>query len=144
MRVPLGAVIGFALAALVLGACAGDTSLGDLDGTYQSTANTGHELVDDTFVELVFDGEQLSAWAGCNRLGAGFSLEGDLLVTGEFLSTRMACEPELMDQDVWLVDFLGSRPRLSLDRELVISGSSGGSAVELRLAEVADGSADLD
>lgn len=138
-------VAGLALGAVVIGACASaETGLDDLDGTYESTAVTGHTLVGDTVIELVFDGDRLSAWAGCNRLGTTFDIDDDVLVTGEFQSTRMACEPELMEQDTWLAAFLGSRPRLAFDPELVISGSVDDDAVEVTLAVVADGSSELD
>ena len=37
-----------------------------------------------------------------------------MLVTGPLISTRMACEPALMEQERWVTEMLASHPRLEL------------------------------
>lgn len=80
-----------------------------LDGTaYVSTSVGGHDLVDGTAVEVRFEGQTMSVWAGCNTMLGPFAVEGSSLAwTAEPAATMMACEPELTEQDEWLTDLLG-------------------------------------
>jgi heat shock protein HslJ len=97
---------------LVLGACADDSdagsdSIGLAGRSFVSEAATGHDLVEGTAVTLAFDETTLSTTAGCNTITGGYTLEGGTLtLTEEAASTMMACDPELMEQDQWLIGFL--------------------------------------
>jgi heat shock protein HslJ len=89
-----------------------------LDGrTFISERVDGHELVKDTAIRLTFKDGQLGAQAGCNSLGAPYSVEGDTLAlegAGMFM-TEMGCDEARHEQDEWLSDFLMSDPSFELD-----------------------------
>jgi heat shock protein HslJ len=64
-------------------------------------------------VRLVFGDGRVFAETGCNTVRGPVSVADSVLVaTAPLLSTRMACEPALMEQERWLTEMLGSRPRL--------------------------------
>lgn len=128
-----------ALAAVVLvgAACGGDdgdsSSAPPLNGrTFVTTAAAdveGATLVPGSAIRVSFDdeGTSLSAHAGCNSMGGGWSLDGDTLVVGDMFQTQMACEDALMDQDSWLVALLTSGPTLTLAGDtLTIRGEGAG------------------
>jgi heat shock protein HslJ len=64
-------------------------------------------------LEFFADG-QVVAQTGCNGVSATASVDDSVLVTGPARSTRMACEPALMEQERWLTEMLTTRPRLEL------------------------------
>ena len=58
---------------------------------------------------------RVCAETGCSTVRGPVSVEDRLLVsTGPLMSTRMACEPALMEQERWITEMLGARPRLEL------------------------------
>ncbi len=64
-------------------------------------------------VRLAFGDGRVFAETGCNTVRGPVSVEDSVLVTtGPLMSTRMACEPALMEQERWVTEMLGSRPRL--------------------------------
>lgn len=110
----------------------------DLTGrTFVSTATRGHDLVDGSTVRLSFAEGRLSARAGCNSLFGGATWAGGVLEAPILASTMMACAPELMDQDTWLVTLLSSSPPISLDGSTL---TIGGPDAAIVLVEVAAGS----
>jgi heat shock protein HslJ len=64
-------------------------------------------------LDFTADG-RVSAATGCNAVNGPVSVEASTLVTGPLVSTRMACEPALMDQERWVTEMLADRPRLEL------------------------------
>ncbi len=128
-----------ALAGLAIAACGSDDSAGtsddtvasaggpvtaeELDGrTFMSTEVIGYDLVEETEVNITFLANSMSVSAGCNSMNGAFEI-GEVLTAGPFLSTMMACDPALMDQDVWLNDFLSSLPTIELDGETLTLAS---------------------
>jgi heat shock protein HslJ len=98
------------------GADPGTSPPPDLAGhVYTSTSVTGHQLAPGSTVTLTFTDDSISANAGCNTMaGPATWSDGVLKVNGGRLATTsMACEGPLMDQDVWLSEFLTSEPKLS-------------------------------
>ncbi|MBK9125005.1 MAG: META domain-containing protein [Chloroflexi bacterium] len=59
----------------------------------------GAALVDGTEITLVFDGEGVSGSAGCNRYSGSYTVDGDTLSFGPFVTTRMACTEAIMAQE---------------------------------------------
>ncbi|MEO6989094.1 MAG: META domain-containing protein [Aquihabitans sp.] len=58
--------------------------------------------------------------SGCNGTGGAVHLEGDTLVAdGPWVQTKMACEPDLMDQEQFLTEFLQSGPSVSIKDDLL-------------------------
>jgi heat shock protein HslJ len=111
-----------------------------LDGrTFLSRSVTGHELVAGTRIQLSFNDGNLGATAGCNSLGAPYSLDGDTLVTeGQGMTqTEIGCDPPRHDQDEWLSGFLTSRPTVALS-DSALTLTSQATTIELVDREVAD------
>ena len=48
------------------------------------------------------------AQTGCNGVRGTATVEDSVLVTGPLMSTRMACEPVLMEQERWVTEMLGA------------------------------------
>ncbi|MEX2393152.1 MAG: META domain-containing protein [Actinomycetota bacterium] len=110
-----------------------------LDGrAFISQRVSGHELVAGTEIRLTFDDGRLGAAAGCNSLGAPYSIDDDDLVIAEGMSmTEMGCDPARHEQDEWLADFLTSEPTIVVDGdELTLEGTE--ATIELLDREVAD------
>src|SRR5262245_35536039 len=79
-------------------------------------------LVPGSQIEMRFQGDSLSANAGCNTLFGGASIDGDDLVAPALASTKKACADDLTQQDTWLTDFLSTRPTIEvLDQDLWLS-----------------------
>ncbi|MGY6499500.1 MAG: META domain-containing protein [Acidimicrobiales bacterium] len=110
---------------LVLAACsdddttiATDDSLRDRTFLSVSVSEDGvdRSLVADTRIRLAFEEDRISAHAGCNQLfGQVTSLDDGVLSISEMGGTEMGCDPALHDQDEWLMSFLQSSPRWTLD-----------------------------
>ena len=95
----------------------------------------GEEVVEGSEPELTFgrDG-RLSGTTGCNRFfGEWEADEGELSVSN-LGSTRMACPPELMDQEKRVLDLLAAVERFEVreDGSLVLTSSDNGSLTATR------------
>lgn len=66
-------------------------------------------LLDETTVDVTFDGGELGGTAGCNRYFGTYSLgeANELTVGSEMGSTQMACPPEIMAQEQRYLALLG-------------------------------------
>ena len=97
----------------------------ELDGReFLSQSVEGHELVEGSTIRLGFADGSVSAQAGCNNIFGGYTLDGDVLVVDTLGTTEMACDPALMEQDTWLVEFLSARPTVALDGDtLTLTGA---------------------
>lgn len=116
---------------------AGVPTTADLDGrTFLSTAIVGRDLVAGSQVRLVFDGDRLGASAGCNQLGGGYSIADGLLAASQMITTEMACDPALMEQDRWLTELLGGAGVTLADDTLTLERA--GVTLTLVDREVAD------
>jgi heat shock protein HslJ len=88
-----------------------------LDGrTFLSKTVTGRKLVAGTRIQLSFTDGNVGATAGCNSLGAPYSLAGDTLVIqgAGMTQTEIGCDPDRHAQDEWLSEFLTSEPTMTL------------------------------
>ena len=109
-RSPVLFLVG-ALASFVLAACGNSDDAAssasepvELEGqTFASDSVTGHELVEGSQVRLVFEDDRLAVNGGCNNMSGAYTYEaGTLAWDGPAISTKMACDQALMDQDLWL------------------------------------------
>lgn len=123
MRTSQITLLALVVLAPLIASCGDDTSGGsealDLDGRrFWSTSVTEDELdrplVDDTQIQLSFDDGQLGAAAGCNSMGGGYSVDGDVLVVGDMFMTEMGCDPARHEQDEFVAGFLGSEPTVAV------------------------------
>ncbi len=84
-----------------------------------------HTLVAGSVVRLAFADGAVSAQAGCNSMGGGYALDGDVLRVEQLAQTQMACDEALMDQDAWLAEFLSAAPTIGLSGdELTLTGEA--------------------
>ena len=70
--------------------------------TFVSDSVSGHDLVEGSQVQLVFEDDRLAVNGGCNTMSAAYTYDGRLVWDGPAISTQMACDQALMDQDQWL------------------------------------------
>jgi len=106
-----------AAAALALSACGGGSSTGgdpaSLAGTsYTVTAISidggDREVVDP--VEIAFAADSISVATPCNGMSGPVTYSETTLTVGALASTKMACEPALMEQDQVIADALAADP----------------------------------
>ena len=116
---------------------------GDLTGrTFLSQAvledGVPRDVVEGTQISLHFhDDGRFTANAGCNTLLADLTITDDVLQIDGVGMTEMGCPPDLMEQDRWLAEFLGSSPAWALDGD-DLTLSSGVTELVLLDREVAD------
>ena len=104
-------------AALALSACGGGSSAGgdpqSLVGTsYAVTAITidgGDREVFDP-VKISFAADSISVATPCNGMSGPVTYSETTLTVGALASTKMACEPPLMEQDQVIADALAANP----------------------------------
>lgn len=90
-----------------LGSLAGPTWVVVNDGSAPAPVQGG--------VRLTFSADgRVFAETGCNGVRGPATVERSVLVAGPLVSTRMACEPALMEQERWVTGMLEGRPRLEL------------------------------
>ncbi|GAA1807683.1 hypothetical protein GCM10009795_061070 [Nocardioides hankookensis] len=106
-----------AVAVGLTSACDSGLSADDLDGTtYTSTSVSGRDLVEETAITLVFDGDRVSTNAGCNTSGGRYEIDGGTLrAAGEWASTTIGCPDDLAAQDDWLQGMLEDGVGAELD-----------------------------
>lgn len=111
-----------AIAATLAGGGGGDDSangsvpvesLAQLTGSWVAVNDVSAPALVLGTVRLDFsDDGRVTAQTGCNGVRGQVSVDDSLLVAGPLMSTRMACEPPLMEQERWVTQMLESRPRL--------------------------------
>ncbi|WP_277210293.1 META domain-containing protein [Isoptericola croceus] len=111
------------LAVATLAACAGPA--GVAGRSFTATSVTGRDIVEGSQIVVAFTDDSVGAQPGCNSMSAPATWDdGTLRLTGELQSTMMACSEELMEQDDWFSELLGSAPTLALDGDtLTLTGS---------------------
>lgn len=66
---------------------------------------------------LRFEAGRVGGLGGCNRFGAKYVLDGDLLSFSPLMSTRMACRPDLMRAEQAFFEMLGKVRSMTLAGE---------------------------
>ena len=94
-------------------------------------------LVAGTRIRLDFKDGAISANAGCNQMGGDLQLQNGLLIVGNMFQTEMGCDADRMAQDAWLMQVLGSKPRVTLTGDQ-LSLDAGSVAIHLADERVAD------
>lgn len=83
------------------------TDRAGFDGrNFTSQDVTGRNLVAGTEISLSFEDDNLSAGAGCNTIFGQYEITGGKITVPRPASTKIACDPDRMDQDRWLSDLL--------------------------------------
>jgi heat shock protein HslJ len=122
-------VVGGVLALVALGALAATLAGGDdtangsvpvegldqLTGSWLAVNDASAPAIVIGTVRLEFSEDgRVTAQTGCNGVRGQVSVQDSTLVAGPLTSTRMACEPALMEQERWVTEMLSSHPRLEL------------------------------
>ena len=109
-----------------------------LEGTaWQAEEIEGTGVLDRAPSTLVFDaGQKVAGRAGCNRYFGSFQQAGDAITIKPAGSTRMACPPDVMDQEGKFLAALGAvkTARREGDRLLLLDGDG---RVRMRLTAIA-------
>lgn len=122
------ATVSLLVLASSVGGCGDDDDGGsstDLTGrTFVATTVEGQELVPGSEVIISFTEDLIVIEAGCNSMRGGYAIEDGELRVDPLASTNMACEEPLMDQDLWMAEFLQSGPAVEVDDGLVLSNDT--------------------
>ncbi len=108
---------------------------------YLSQSTTGITLAPDAVLRISFDDGRIGVSGGCNGMGGDVTFDGDAMTVGPMMSTAMACEQPLMDQDSAVQAFLTAGTTVSVDGDtLTLSGTFAGADASITLLdrEVAD------
>lgn len=103
---------------------------------WQVTSLAGQDTLADHPVTFEFDTEgNIAGNASCNPFGGSCVIEGRTIKLGPLRSTRRACEPEVMQQELAFLATLGTVTTWEIDSEggLVLRGEGG----EIRAAKAA-------
>jgi heat shock protein HslJ len=89
---------------LAISACAAQESSEALIGAWKLSsygpADAQTPAVPDTEAGLTFNSDgTVSGSSGCNGLGGDYTVDGDQITFGEFVSTLIACEDPIMVQE---------------------------------------------
>jgi heat shock protein HslJ len=117
-----------------------DTDLATLltGRAFLSQSATGITLAPDATLRIEFNDGQVSFSGGCNGHSGQATFAGDQLTVGPMMSTMMACDQPLMDQDTAVAAFLNAGVTVLLDgANLALTGADG-ARIELLDREVAD------
>ncbi|MBB4612008.1 META domain-containing protein [Novosphingobium taihuense] len=121
--------------ALLAGCATAPTESAGLAGTrWIITRVDGAAPAAPSRASLKFEDERLSANVGCNGIGGDYRVEGNRLIAGPLMATRMFCEGPVWQQEEAVNALLSAAP------EMRRSGStlrlvSGGHALDLELSE---------
>jgi heat shock protein HslJ len=109
--------------------------------TYLSQSATGITLAPGAVLRISFDDGRISVSGGCNGMGGDVTFEGDTMTVGPMMSTQMACDQPLMDQDSAVQAFLTAGTTVAVDGDtLTLTGTFDGADASITLLdrEVAD------
>ena len=120
------------LAALaLLAGCAGNDTGSTLAGTqWRVTGIDGKAPVAPQSAHIAFDSSQIKVSIGCNRIDGAYRVDGQRLIAGPFVTTELACDNRLVQQEAAVNALLESAPLLSR-QGVKLRLASGGHALDL-------------
>lgn len=120
----------------ILRGCGGDTlAPGTLTNSHWSIEEIDGRPVFEQGYFLEFGPERLSGRAGCNNFAGSYRRDGDRLIAGAIVSTRMACSEPAAGDERSLLAILAGPVAISRSEEsdtLLLTGGAG----TLRIAQV--------
>ena len=129
------ALTAFPLIALaLLAGCAGSGAGSTLAGTqWRVTGIDGKAPVVPQMARVAFDASKIDVSIGCNRIDGAYRVDGQRLIAGPFVTTEMACDNRLVQQEAAVNALLASAPLLSR-QGVKLRLDSGGHALDLEKA----------
>jgi heat shock protein HslJ/uncharacterized membrane protein len=107
-----------------------------LDGTnWRIVSIDGSAINAERGGEMRFEGNRISASAGCNRLTGSFTSDGTRLTASQIAATRMACPTEIMGLEMRLSQMLRQSLaiRFTPDGRMMLTGDGGATIVLERI-----------
>jgi heat shock protein HslJ len=123
-----------AIPALILSGCAtAPMSSAGLAGTRWTIVRVdGAAPVMPEKAQVSFEDERISANVGCNGIGGEYRVDGDRLVAGPLMATRMFCEGPVWQQEEAVNALLSAAPEIQR-RGGLMRLVSGGHALDLEI-----------
>lgn len=110
-----------------------------LDGrAFLSQSTTGITLAPGATLRIEFADGMVGVSGGCNGQSGEPVFDGDRMTVPSMMSTMMACEQSLMDQDAAIAAFLAAGVTVALDGDELTLTADDGATIELLDREVAD------
>ena len=112
---------------VLLSACGALPAASDsMDGTsWELYAISKHRPIEDSNITIAFEDGQVSGSSGCNSYGGEYQISGKNIEFGMLISTLMACDEPIMEQESSFMQMLGDAHRFELvDGQLQIFWSN--------------------
>ena len=82
---------------------------------------------------IQFKESDVAGQGGCNRFGGRYTFDGNALKIGPLISTRMSCEPEVMDaEQAWFKMLENARAAEETPKTLILKNKAGAVIATLR------------
>ena len=82
---------------------------------------------------IQFKESDVAGQGGCNRFGGRYTFDGHALKIGPLISTRMACEPEVMDaEQAWFQSLESASAAEVTPKTLILKDKTGAVIATLR------------
>lgn len=105
-----------------------------LAGTnWQVTSIDGAAPVAGNKAKLTFESDRLGANVGCNGMGGDYRIEGERLIAGPLIATRMFCEGPVWGQEEAVGALLAGGPKIARRGDSLRLESSGHSLEAVRV-----------
>ena len=126
------ALTAFTLTGLaLLAGCAGSGAGSTLAGTqWRVTGIDGEAPVVPQAARIAFAVSQINVSIGCNRIDGAYRVDGKRLIAGPFVTTEIACDNRLVQQEAAVNALLASAPLLTR-QGVKLRLDSGGHALDL-------------
>jgi heat shock protein HslJ len=101
---------------ILLTSCSAFPAASDsLNGTsWELYAISKHRPIEGSNITIVFEDGQVSGSSGCNSYGGDYKVSGKKIEFGMLMSTLMACDEPIMDQESDFLQMLGNAHRFEL------------------------------
>lgn len=112
---------------LSLAACSADVPVSGTEWRVESLGASTQPFADGN-ARVAFDEKgRISAYAGCNRMGGSYTVNGNELAISRMMSTRMACFPEQKIRDEQaLAEALAKVTRVTIAQDKAMLSSADG------------------
>ena len=120
-------LLSIAFLLVLLSACGALPAASDsMDGTsWELYAISKHRPIEDSNITIAFEDGQVSGSSGCNSYGGEYQISGKNIEFGMLISTLMACDEPIMEQESSFMQMLGDAHRFELvDGQLQIFWSN--------------------